>query len=52
DTVANSLGVHRELAEGIRSLPGWRKGVHRKKTETYQKIIRGSQKACQELGRS
>ncbi|RWW38270.1 hypothetical protein BHE74_00056511 [Ensete ventricosum] len=37
--VGNSLGVRRELAKGIGSLPGWRKGVHRRKTETHRKII-------------
>ncbi|RRT58032.1 hypothetical protein B296_00022051 [Ensete ventricosum] len=36
----NSLGVCRELAEGIRS-----KGVHQKKIETRQKIVGGSRKA-------
>ncbi|RZS19643.1 hypothetical protein BHM03_00052072 [Ensete ventricosum] len=40
-----------ELAKGIGSLPGWCKGVHRKKTETHRKIIEGSRKAYQELGR-
>ncbi|RWV78134.1 hypothetical protein GW17_00060945, partial [Ensete ventricosum] len=45
----NSLGVRRELAKGIGSLPGWRKGVHRRKTETHRKIIGGSRKACQKL---
>ncbi|RRT65188.1 hypothetical protein B296_00031303 [Ensete ventricosum] len=39
NTVGNSPGVHRELTEGIESLPGWRKGVRQKKTETRQKII-------------
>ncbi|RWV88367.1 hypothetical protein GW17_00049551 [Ensete ventricosum] len=39
NTVGNSPGVHRELTEGIGSLPGWRKGVRQKKTETHQKII-------------
>ncbi|RWV86516.1 hypothetical protein GW17_00051586 [Ensete ventricosum] len=34
--VGNSLGVCLELAKGIRSLPGWRKGVHQKKIETSQ----------------
>ncbi|RRT70515.1 hypothetical protein B296_00000781 [Ensete ventricosum] len=48
DAVGNSLGVHRELAEGIRSLPEWHKGVRQKKTETRQKIIGGSRKAFQE----
>ncbi|RWV79838.1 hypothetical protein GW17_00058971 [Ensete ventricosum] len=51
DAVENSLGVHRELAEGIRSLLGWCMGVYRKKTETHQKIIGGSRKTYQELGR-
>ncbi|RWW37643.1 hypothetical protein BHE74_00057212, partial [Ensete ventricosum] len=45
DAVGNSLGVHRELTEGIESLPGWRKGVRQKKTETHKKIVRGSRKA-------
>ncbi|RWV87596.1 hypothetical protein GW17_00050392 [Ensete ventricosum] len=49
DAVVNSSGVRRELAEGIRSLPGWRKGVRQKKTETHRKIIGGSRKACWEL---
>ncbi|RWW67391.1 hypothetical protein BHE74_00025169 [Ensete ventricosum] len=48
DAVGNSLGVHRELAEDIESLPGWRKGVRQKKTETHRKIIEGSRKACWE----
>ncbi|RWW12643.1 hypothetical protein GW17_00023681 [Ensete ventricosum] len=39
DAVGNSLEVHRELAEGIGSLPGWCKGVRRKKTETRRKIV-------------
>ncbi|RRT34225.1 hypothetical protein B296_00046202, partial [Ensete ventricosum] len=39
DAVGNSLGVHQELAEGIGSLLGWRKGVYRKKTETHRKIV-------------
>ncbi|RRT40535.1 hypothetical protein B296_00008018 [Ensete ventricosum] len=45
DTVRNSPGVHRELAEGIESLLGWRKGVHQKKPETHRKIVGGSRKA-------
>ncbi|RWW16949.1 hypothetical protein BHE74_00023813 [Ensete ventricosum] len=49
DAVGNSLGVRQELAEGVGSLPGWRKGVRRKKTETRWKIIRGNRKACWEL---
>ncbi|RWW42861.1 hypothetical protein BHE74_00051549, partial [Ensete ventricosum] len=48
DVVGNSLGVRRELTEGIVSLPGWRKEVRQKKTETRRKIIGGSRKACQE----
>ncbi|RWV77590.1 hypothetical protein GW17_00061558, partial [Ensete ventricosum] len=43
NAVGNSLGVHQELAESIGSLPGWRKGVHQKKTETHRKIVRVSQ---------
>ncbi|RRT48769.1 hypothetical protein B296_00029052 [Ensete ventricosum] len=39
DAVGNSSGVRRELAKGIRSLSGWRKGVRQKKTETRRKII-------------
>ncbi|RZS25208.1 hypothetical protein BHM03_00058373, partial [Ensete ventricosum] len=38
DAVGNSPGVRRELAEGIGSLPAWRNGVYRKKTETRWKI--------------
>ncbi|RRT32700.1 hypothetical protein B296_00039033, partial [Ensete ventricosum] len=34
----------------IRSLSGWRNGVRQKKTETYQKIIGGSRKICQDIG--
>ncbi|RWW36734.1 hypothetical protein BHE74_00058223 [Ensete ventricosum] len=41
DAVGNSSGVRRGLAESIGSLPGWRKGVHQKKTETRRKIIGG-----------
>ncbi|RRT37464.1 hypothetical protein B296_00009466 [Ensete ventricosum] len=41
DAVGISLGVHRELTEGIGSLLGWRKGVHQKKTKTRRKIIGG-----------
>ncbi|RWW66068.1 hypothetical protein BHE74_00026583 [Ensete ventricosum] len=39
DAFGNSLGVCRKLAEGIRSLLGWRKGVRQKKTETHRKIV-------------
>ncbi|RRT73416.1 hypothetical protein B296_00001229 [Ensete ventricosum] len=39
------LGTRQEC---IRSLPGWRKGVRQKKTETRRKIIGGSRKACWE----
>ncbi|RWW49621.1 hypothetical protein BHE74_00044174, partial [Ensete ventricosum] len=46
DAVGNSPGVHRELAEGIGSSPGWRKGVCQKKIETRRKIVGGSRKAC------
>ncbi|RWV80750.1 hypothetical protein BHE74_00025904 [Ensete ventricosum] len=48
DAVGNSPGVRHELAEGIGSLPGWRKGVRQKKTETRLKIVEDSRKACQE----
>ncbi|RZS24832.1 hypothetical protein BHM03_00057949 [Ensete ventricosum] len=51
DAVRNSLGVRQELAKGIRSLAGWCKGVRQKKTETCRKIVGGSRKAYQELGR-
>ncbi|RRT50548.1 hypothetical protein B296_00013305 [Ensete ventricosum] len=46
-----SLMLRRELSEDIGSLPRWRKGVHRKKTETSQKIVGGSRKASRELER-
>ncbi|RWV91189.1 hypothetical protein GW17_00046548 [Ensete ventricosum] len=48
DAVGNLPGVHRKLAEGIESLPGWHKGVCQKKTETRQKIVRGSRKICRD----
>ncbi|RWW07182.1 hypothetical protein GW17_00029446 [Ensete ventricosum] len=48
DAFGNSPGVCRKLAEGIGSLPGWRKGVRQKKTETRRKIVRGSRKACRD----
>ncbi|RWW57540.1 hypothetical protein BHE74_00035662 [Ensete ventricosum] len=48
DAVGNSPGVRRELVEGIESLPGWRKGVCQKQTETRLKIIGGSRKACRD----
>ncbi|RWW42711.1 hypothetical protein BHE74_00051708, partial [Ensete ventricosum] len=44
----NLLGVCWELVEGMRSLLGWHKGVHRKNTETSWKIAGGSRKACWE----
>ncbi|RRT43962.1 hypothetical protein B296_00019080 [Ensete ventricosum] len=50
DAIGNSLGVRQELVEGVESLPRWRKGVRKKKTETHRKIIEGSQKACRDLG--
>ncbi|RWV89975.1 hypothetical protein GW17_00047856 [Ensete ventricosum] len=43
DAFGNSPGVCRKLAKGIRSLPGWRKGVRQKKTETHRN--RGSDDA-------
>ncbi|RRT31693.1 hypothetical protein B296_00056710 [Ensete ventricosum] len=49
NAVGNSPEVRRELAEGIGSLPGWRKGVRQKKIETRRKIIGGSRKACRDL---
>ncbi|RRT60380.1 hypothetical protein B296_00016082 [Ensete ventricosum] len=48
DAIGNLPGIRRELAEGIGSLPGWRKGVSQKKIETCRKIIGGSRKACRE----
>ncbi|RWV76989.1 hypothetical protein GW17_00062247, partial [Ensete ventricosum] len=48
NVVGNSSGVRRELVQGIGSLPGWRKGVRQKKTETHQKIVGDSRKAYQE----
>ncbi|RRT44805.1 hypothetical protein B296_00011682 [Ensete ventricosum] len=48
DAVGNSPGVHQELAEGIGNSPGWRTGVCQKKTETRQRIVGGSRKACRE----
>ncbi|RWW74584.1 hypothetical protein BHE74_00017474 [Ensete ventricosum] len=45
------LTVKKKLAKGIRSLAGWCKGVRQKKTETCRKIVGGSRKAYQELGR-
>ncbi|RWW46522.1 hypothetical protein BHE74_00047540, partial [Ensete ventricosum] len=51
DVVRNSPGVRRELTEGIRSLPGWRKGVRRKKTETHGKIVKGSRKSLLGVGK-
>ncbi|RWW73833.1 hypothetical protein BHE74_00018250 [Ensete ventricosum] len=50
DPVGNSLGVHRELVEGIGSLPEWCKGVRQKKIETRRKIVRGSRKAYRDDG--
>ncbi|RWW50018.1 hypothetical protein BHE74_00043757, partial [Ensete ventricosum] len=50
DAFENSPGVCRKLTEGIGSLPGWRKGVHQKKTETHQNIVRVSRKAYRESG--
>ncbi|RWW10935.1 hypothetical protein GW17_00025492 [Ensete ventricosum] len=48
DAVGNSPGVHRELAEGIGSLLGLRKKIRQMKTETCQKIVGGSRKACRD----
>ncbi|RRT32234.1 hypothetical protein B296_00051595 [Ensete ventricosum] len=47
DAVGNSLVVCWELAEGIRSLLGWHKGVRQKKIETRRKIVGGA-KACRD----
>ncbi|RWV76881.1 hypothetical protein GW17_00062380 [Ensete ventricosum] len=49
DAVGNSLEVHRELAEGIGSSPGWRKKVRQKKIETRRKIVEGRRKACRDV---
>ncbi|RWV99581.1 hypothetical protein GW17_00037505 [Ensete ventricosum] len=49
DAVGNSLGVCRELAEDIGSLPRWHMGVRQKNIETCRKIIGGSQKVCREF---
>ncbi|RRT62284.1 hypothetical protein B296_00006765 [Ensete ventricosum] len=51
DAVGNLLGVFWELVEGVGSLLGWCKGVQQKRTKTHWKIIKGSQKACRDLGR-
>ncbi|RWV80734.1 hypothetical protein GW17_00057942 [Ensete ventricosum] len=48
DAFGNSPGVCQKLAEGIGSLPGWRKGVRQKKIETHRKIVEGSRKACRD----
>ncbi|RWV82088.1 hypothetical protein GW17_00056442, partial [Ensete ventricosum] len=48
DVVRNSPGVRRKLAEGIGSLPGWRKGVCQKKIETHRKIVKDSRNAYRE----
>ncbi|RRT77382.1 hypothetical protein B296_00013503 [Ensete ventricosum] len=40
DRGSSSREMRRELAEGIGSLLGWRKGVCRKKVETRRKIVR------------
>ncbi|RZS22683.1 hypothetical protein BHM03_00055495 [Ensete ventricosum] len=47
--IRNSPGMRQELAEGIGSLPGWRKRVRQKKTETHRNIIEGSRKTCREF---
>ncbi|RRT50389.1 hypothetical protein B296_00049726, partial [Ensete ventricosum] len=49
DAIENSPGVRWEIAEGIRSLLGWRKGVHQKKIETRLEIVKGSRKVYREL---
>ncbi|RZS21088.1 hypothetical protein BHM03_00053676 [Ensete ventricosum] len=38
DAVGNSLGVCRELAEGIGSLLGWHKGVRQKKPRVIGRL--------------
>ncbi|RWV95382.1 hypothetical protein GW17_00041996 [Ensete ventricosum] len=50
DAVGNSLGVRRELTEGIGSLLRWRKGVRQKKIKTRRKIVGGSRKSYRDLG--
>ncbi|RRT34038.1 hypothetical protein B296_00037352 [Ensete ventricosum] len=50
DAVRNSPGVRRELAEGIGSLLGWHKGVRRKKTKTYRRLLRVAEKLVGRLG--
>ncbi|RRT50682.1 hypothetical protein B296_00019517 [Ensete ventricosum] len=40
----------RTRMECVGSLPGLCKGVHRKKTETRRKIVKGSRKACWDDG--
>ncbi|RWW42425.1 hypothetical protein BHE74_00052026 [Ensete ventricosum] len=45
DAVGNSPGMHWKLAKGIRSLLGWPKGVHQKKSKTRRKIVEGSDDA-------
>ncbi|RRT68063.1 hypothetical protein B296_00011725 [Ensete ventricosum] len=35
--------------ECVGSLPGWRKGVRRKKTDTRRKIVGGNRKTCWEF---
>ncbi|RZS16972.1 hypothetical protein BHM03_00049051 [Ensete ventricosum] len=50
DAFGNSLGVCWKLTKGIGSLPGWRKGVRQKKTETRRKIVGDSRKAYRESG--
>ncbi|RZS07216.1 hypothetical protein BHM03_00038008 [Ensete ventricosum] len=47
DAVGNSPEVRRELTESIGSLPGWYKGVCRKKTQTRQKIVRVAAKLAE-----
>ncbi|RWV79336.1 hypothetical protein GW17_00059546 [Ensete ventricosum] len=44
DAIGNSPRVRWELAEGIRSLPGWRKGVRQKKIETRRRLSRVAEK--------
>ncbi|RZS26189.1 hypothetical protein BHM03_00059497, partial [Ensete ventricosum] len=40
DAFGNSPGVCRKFAGVIESLPGWRKGVRQKKTETCLKLAK------------
>ncbi|RWW40505.1 hypothetical protein BHE74_00054079 [Ensete ventricosum] len=49
DAFGNSPGVCQKLAEGIGSLPRWRKGVRQKKTETRRKIVGEDRRTCHKI---